>query len=535
MRIAHRNSPQRVRRTIGALCLMVAAAAVVQAVEPVEAWVHIWDGPAGQGEGADRVAFDEGGGILVAGTTVDNSAGGHLFDYFVQRLDADGNELWTVQYGDTGGEVLFDLIARPEGAVVSGLSFLDTTVTLTTVAYDLAGQLVWVADFPVVYGAGSTAGAILARDAAGNVYAGATSADQMLVVAYDAAGNLIRESTHGRAGRILQLLDLVVDDGGRAFAVGVVSGGAAGPTELVTVGFAADGQVMWEHPETGDVGSVFPQAGIAMAPSGAVGDGRHPETIFADRVRSAHLAAGRHRRTGWRRDLERRSFGAGSSSSTSRSAPTDSRSSAATAASLPPGSQHRPVRRRRSTSLAGARDRRAGRGDSRRPGRWTLWATPSCQAGSRHRRLRRPHRRVPRQASWCWSRLWTGPGASSQGVAVAVSAAGEVVMGGATWTSTSPTDALAVLYRQPTPTGAEPTATGRQPDVRALLNPFSGTTTVRYTPGRAGATRLSVFDLRGRRVRTLQAGFASEGDHQVTWRGEDDQGRSLPSGTYLPS
>jgi flagellar hook assembly protein FlgD len=45
---------------------------------------------------------------------------------------------------------------------------------------------------------------------------------------------------------------------------------------------------------------------------------------------------------------------------------------------------------------------------------------------------------------------------------------------------------------------------------------------------------LEIFDLRGRRVRTLsrQAPFAA-GEHRVTWDGRDDSGRAAGSGVYL--
>ncbi|MBD3222323.1 DUF2271 domain-containing protein [bacterium] len=46
--------------------------------------------------------------------------------------------------------------------------------------------------------------------------------------------------------------------------------------------------------------------------------------------------------------------------------------------------------------------------------------------------------------------------------------------------------------------------------------------------------RLRVHDLRGRLVRTLVSGEQrSAGQHQVIWRGTDDAGRQVASGTYL--
>ncbi|MEZ5066043.1 MAG: FlgD immunoglobulin-like domain containing protein [bacterium] len=70
--------------------------------------------------------------------------------------------------------------------------------------------------------------------------------------------------------------------------------------------------------------------------------------------------------------------------------------------------------------------------------------------------------------------------------------------------------------------------------VSASPNPFRPTVQVQYhLPSRASVTA-SVFDVRGRRVRELVSGIVQEpGDHELTWRGHDDVGRSLPSGVYF--
>ena len=38
---------------------------------------------------------------------------------------------------------------------------------------------------------------------------------------------------------------------------------------------------------------------------------------------------------------------------------------------------------------------------------------------------------------------------------------------------------------------------------------------------------LVIFDVAGRRVRTLADGYAAGGSHSLTWRGRGDQGESL--------
>ncbi len=65
-------------------------------------------------------------------------------------------------------------------------------------------------------------------------------------------------------------------------------------------------------------------------------------------------------------------------------------------------------------------------------------------------------------------------------------------------------------------------------------NPFNPRTAIRYTvasPG--GSVRLTVYDLRGRKVRTLVDEEKGEGEYLVVWRGRDDAGRELGSGVYF--
>jgi hypothetical protein len=64
-------------------------------------------------------------------------------------------------------------------------------------------------------------------------------------------------------------------------------------------------------------------------------------------------------------------------------------------------------------------------------------------------------------------------------------------------------------------------------------NPFNPKTTLEFTLKRACEVDLAIFDLQGRRVRTLAAGRFSAGLHVLDWLGRDDSGRRQASGVYL--
>lgn len=64
-------------------------------------------------------------------------------------------------------------------------------------------------------------------------------------------------------------------------------------------------------------------------------------------------------------------------------------------------------------------------------------------------------------------------------------------------------------------------------------NPFNPLTTIAYDVGRKGSVALQVFDVRGRRVRTLVDGVQAAGTYRVTWDGKDERGRPAGSGVYF--
>lgn len=64
-------------------------------------------------------------------------------------------------------------------------------------------------------------------------------------------------------------------------------------------------------------------------------------------------------------------------------------------------------------------------------------------------------------------------------------------------------------------------------------NPFNPQTTLHFELVRPGRAVLEIFDLAGRRVRTLVSAELPAGAHALRWNGTDDSGRALASGGYL--
>lgn len=84
---------------------------------------------------------------------------------------------------------------------------------------------------------------------------------------------------------------------------------------------------------------------------------------------------------------------------------------------------------------------------------------------------------------------------------------------------------------------AQPTGADDLPTVRSLAqntpNPFNPSTVIAFTLPRAERVHLAVYGLDGRLVRTLANDAFDAGRHEVTWRGDDDAGRPVATGTYF--
>ena len=75
-----------------------------------------------------------------------------------------------------------------------------------------------------------------------------------------------------------------------------------------------------------------------------------------------------------------------------------------------------------------------------------------------------------------------------------------------------------------------------EPDAELGQNypdPFSDATAIPYTLAKSSAVELAVYDLLGRRVRTLVARWQEAGDHVARWNGLDEAGASLSGGFYF--
>lgn len=67
----------------------------------------------------------------------------------------------------------------------------------------------------------------------------------------------------------------------------------------------------------------------------------------------------------------------------------------------------------------------------------------------------------------------------------------------------------------------------------AVPNPFNPQTTITYAMEKGGNAEIIVYDVAGRRIRSLVSGYVPAGTHEAAWNGRDDRGRRVASGVYF--
>jgi hypothetical protein len=67
----------------------------------------------------------------------------------------------------------------------------------------------------------------------------------------------------------------------------------------------------------------------------------------------------------------------------------------------------------------------------------------------------------------------------------------------------------------------------------AYPNPFNPSTTISYGLPKNTHVKITVYDIRGRLVRTLQDGNQNAGYHRIIWNTQNTNGGAVSSGIYI--
>ncbi len=111
------------------------------------------------------------------------------------------------------------------------------------------------------------------------------------------------------------------------------------------------------------------------------------------------------------------------------------------------------------------------------------------------------------------------------------------IIGGSDWDSFILSGDRAELRYNDIPTDIDDQIVTRLPRTFALHqnypNPFNPATTISFAIPKAGQVRVEIFDILGRRVRTIANQYLSAGEHALEWNGHDGDDEAVASGIYF--
>jgi len=292
----------------------------------------IWDRSFGGSDDdfATCAVETEDGGFVVAGYSRSAADGNKSApsrgegDFWVVRLDANGNKVWDQSYGGAGDDCAFSLVSLPGGSVVvAGSSASEPSgnkrgpnygsYDLWLLCLDIGGDIEW----EQVYGGDLDDGyysVSLARTAEGDLIVGADSysaatgnktspnfgQDDFWILRLDASGNRLWETNCGGFDNdYLTSLLVTADDGcvaGGGSNSGVTGNKTApgqGSTDFWLVKLDADGRRQWDKTVGGTDADAFMALSLAQttngtliccgdSDSGAGGDKTMPSLGYSD-------------------------------------------------------------------------------------------------------------------------------------------------------------------------------------------------------------------------------------------------------------
>jgi len=209
-------------------------------------WTKTIGGP--ETEEGNSLIQTSDSGYVIAGAT--NSSGAGYVDFYVVKLDANGNLQWTKTIGGPAYEIGHSLIQTSDGGyTIAGEteSFGAGGKDVYVVKLDANGNLQWT---KTIGGKGWDAGFSLIQTSDGGYaiggYTSSFGAGQLdlYVVKLDADGNLQWTKTIGGPGEEVGSSLIQTSDGGYAIAGGTRSFGAGG-TDVYVVKLDANGNLQW--------------------------------------------------------------------------------------------------------------------------------------------------------------------------------------------------------------------------------------------------------------------------------------------------
>ena len=118
------------------------------------------------------------------------------------------------------------------------------------------------------------------------------------------------------------------------------------------------------------------------------------------------------------------------------------------------------------------------------------------------------------------------------GYSVSISGDNAIVGANLDWGVSNATGAAYIISNDETSINQEFVTCSKRNEIRNYPNPFNPTTTIEFLIQNDSKVELSLFNIKGQKIKTIINNGYSKGKHSIIWDGNDDSGKAVSSGIY---
>jgi hypothetical protein len=455
------------------------------------AWVRRYDGRANSSDMAYAIAIDDSGNVYVAGTDTWITR-----DYATIKYYPNGDTAWVRKYDGGYGDFAYAIAVDDSGNVfVTGSSdeIFWGSDDYATIKYYSNGDTAWVRIYNGPGNRGDVANAI-AIDDSGNVYVTGNSAGSGLYVDVDYAtikyysnGDTAWVRRYNGPGNISDYSKAIAVDGSGNVYVTGRSDDSSTSFDYATVKYYPNGDTAWVRRYSGPGNSGDLANALTLDNSGNVYVTGYSEgsTTDFDYATIKYYSNGD---TAW----VRRYNGPGNGGDVANAVAVDD-SGNVYVTGFSEGSGY---------NIDYATIKYSSNGDA------------------------------------VWTSRYNGPGNSGDmAFDIAIDDSGNVCVTGNSEGSVYNADYATIKYVQSSSDVKDETCERERPSELALSqnypNPFNSSTKIEFTLAKSGFVNMTIYNLLGRRVRTLVSEQVSSGYKSVFWDAKNEEGEEVTSGIYF--
>jgi hypothetical protein len=455
-------------------------------------WVRRYNGPSNSGDWARALVIDGSYNVYVTGRS---TGSGTNFDYTTIRYYPNGDTAWLRRYNGPPGNDMDDayaLAVDDSGYVyVTGYSYgSETSVDFASIKYDPNGDTVWVRRYngPENY---VDYGNAIGVDGSGNVYVTGTSCDTVgyqdyVTIKYTPNGDTLWLRRYKGPGEQYDVANaLVIDGAGNVYITGY-SAGIGTNYDYATIKYYSGGDTAWVRRYDG------PASGIDVAKAIAVDDSGYV------------YVTGYSESTGTYQDY----------------------------ATIKYDSSGNEIWVRRYNGPNGGTDEANALALDHSGNVYVTGYSGGGLLGMDYATMK-----YYPNGDTAWVRRYNGPANDDDhSQAIALDDSGNVYVTG--YSANANDDDYCTIKYVKAPSGVKDETGGRQKPAEFALsqnypNPFNPTTKIGFTLAKSSFVTLQIYDVLGRKVRTLVSEKLSPGYKSVIWDVKNDQGAQIASGIYF--